>query len=86
MHPLAFFVFMIWQIVFNVIGHTGFEYLPKWMMRSWLGKILNTPTNYVQQREKMRGNYGLYFKIWDCLMGTNHAYYERRFHEVTHRS
>lgn len=86
MHPLAFFAFMIWQIVFNVIGHTGFEYFPKWMMRSWLGKILNTPTNHVQHHEKMRGNYGLYFNVWDRLMGTNHADYERRFHEVTHRS
>ena len=28
MHPLAFFAFMIWQITFNVIGHTGYEYHP----------------------------------------------------------
>lgn len=85
MHPLAFFAFMIWQIVFNVIGHTGYEYFPRWMMRSWLGRILNTPTNHIQHHEKMRGNYGLYFNVWDRLMGTNHADYESRFHEVTHR-
>lgn len=85
-HGLAFFIFMIWQIVFNVLGHTGFEYFPKWLMRSWLGKILNTPTNHVQHHEKMRGNYGLYFNVWDRLMGTNHADYETRFEEVTTRS
>jgi sterol desaturase/sphingolipid hydroxylase (fatty acid hydroxylase superfamily) len=84
-HGLAFFIFMIWQIVFNVLGHTGFEYFPKWLMRSWLGKILNTPTNHVQHHEKMRGNYGLYFNVWDRLMGTNHADYETRFEQVTTR-
>ena len=85
MHPLAIFAFMIWQITFNVIGHTGFEYHPNWLMRSWLGKIVNTPTNHVQHHEKMRGNYGLYFNLWDRLMGTNHPDYESRFREVTSR-
>ena len=86
MHPLAFFAFMIWQIVFNVLGHTGFEYFPSWLMKTWLGKILNTPTNHVQHHEKMRGNYGLYFNYWDRLMGTNHKDYEARFQEDTTRS
>ena len=33
----------------------------------------------------MRGNYGLYFNVWDRLMGTNHDAYEARFREVTSR-
>ncbi len=86
MHPLAFFAFMIWQIIFNVIGHTGFEYHPNWLMKSWLGKVINTPTNHVQHHERMRGNYGLYFNVWDRLMNTNHPDYESRFHEITSRS
>lgn len=85
MHPLAFLIFMIFQIAFNVAGHTGYEYGPRWLMKSWLGKFINTPTNHVQHHEKMRGNYGLYFNIWDRLMGTNHRDYESRFHEVTTR-
>ncbi len=84
-HPLAFMAFMIWQITFNVLGHTGYEFYPRWLMGSWLGKFINTPTNHVQHHEKMRGNYGLYFNIWDRLMGTNHRDYEARFHEVTSR-
>lgn len=86
MHPLAFFLFMIWQIGFNVLGHTGYEIFPSWLTKSWLGKFLNTPTNHVQHHEKMRGNYGLYFNVWDRLMGTNHKDYEKRFAEVTTRS
>ena len=85
MHPLAFSLFMIWQIIFNVIGHTGYEYNRNGLMRSPLRFIFNTPTNHIMHHEKMRGNYGLYFNIWDRLMGTNHPDYERRFEEVTSR-
>ena len=86
MHPLAFFIFMSWQITFNVVGHAGYEIYPRWLMDTWLGKILNTPTNHAMHHEFMRGNYGLYFNIWDRLMGTNHRDYERRFREVTNRT
>ncbi len=86
MHPLAFMMFMLWQITYNVLGHTGYEFHPKWLMDSWLGKFLNTPTNHAMHHEKIRGNYGLYFNVWDRLMGTNHPEYESRFREVTSRS
>lgn len=84
-HPLAFLLFMLWQITFNVIGHTGYEIWPRWLMDSWLGKVLNTPTNHVMHHEHFRGNYGIYFNVWDRLMGTNHERYEARFREVTSR-
>jgi len=86
MHPLAFVIFMGWQITYNVLGHTGYEFHPRWLMDSWLRHILNTPTNHAMHHEKMRGNYGLYFNIWDRLMGTNHQDYEARFREVTTRA
>ena len=84
-HPAAFGLVMLWQIVFNVAGHTGFEFHPKWLMDSPLRFLVNTPTNHVMHHEKMRGNYGLYFNLWDRLMGTNHPDYESRFREVTSR-
>lgn len=86
MHPTAFGVFMLWQMVFNVIGHTGYEYNRSGFMRSPLRLILNTPTNHIMHHEKVRGNYGLYFNFWDRVMGTNHPDYERRFEEVTTRA
>ncbi len=82
-HPLAFSLFMFWQIVFNVLGHTGYEFHPRGLMDSPLRLLLNTPTNHIQHHEKFRGNYGLYFNLWDRLMGTNHGDYERRYREVT---
>ncbi len=85
MHPFAFAIFMVWQITFNIAGHTGYEIHPRWLMDSWIGRIVNTPTNHVMHHETLRGNYGLYFNVWDRLMGTNHSDYETRFREVTSR-
>jgi sterol desaturase/sphingolipid hydroxylase (fatty acid hydroxylase superfamily) len=85
LHPIAFALFMGWQIMFNVAGHTGYEIYPRWLMDSWLRYILNTPTNHAMHHETLRGNYGIYFNIWDRLMGTNQANYEERFREVTSR-
>ena len=84
-HPAAFGLVMLWQIIFNVIGHAGYEFHPSWLMKTPFRFIVNTPTNHVMHHEKMRGNYGLYFNIWDRLMGTNHPDYESRFCEVTSR-
>lgn len=85
MHPYAFGLFMLWQIVFNIAGHTGYEFHPRWFMKTPLRFIANTPTNHILHHETLRGNYGLYFNVWDRLMGTNQADYEERFVEVTSR-
>jgi Delta7-sterol 5-desaturase len=87
MHPLAFGVFMLWQMLFNVIGHTGYEYNHRRFLDSWfLRTVINTPTAHAMHHEKIRGNYGLYFNFWDRLMRTNHEEYESRFREVTSRA
>lgn len=85
MHSYAFGLFMLWQIAFNILGHSGYEVHPRWYMKTPLRYILNTPTNHIMHHETLRGNYGLYFNVWDRLMGTNHAQYEARFNEVTSR-
>lgn len=85
-HPGALSLFMLWQIVFNVVGHTGFEHHARGLMDSRLRYVLNTPTNHVQHHAAAGGNYGLYFNYWDRLMGTNQRDYESRFRQVTTRS
>lgn len=85
-HPAAFSLFMIWQITFNVLGHCGYEIWPGWFLDSWCGRFLNTPTHHAMHHESSRANFGLYFNVWDRLMGTNHARYHERFLEVTHPS
>ncbi len=81
-HPLAFSIFMLWQISFNVLGHCGYEMFPRWFVRSWCGRVLNTATHHAQHHETNRANFSLYFNFWDRLMGTNHARYAERFDEA----
>jgi sterol desaturase/sphingolipid hydroxylase (fatty acid hydroxylase superfamily) len=78
-HPAAFSLFMLWQIAFNVFGHSGYEIFPAWFFRSRASLFLNSVTHHALHHEKFRSNFGLYFNVWDRLMGTNHAEYERRF-------
>lgn len=82
-HPLAFGIFMMWQMIFNVIGHTGYEYNPPAFMKSPIRFFINTPTNHIMHHEFIRGNYGLYFNFWDRIMKTNHPDYENRFLQIT---
>jgi lathosterol oxidase len=78
-HGAAFAIFMAWQITFNVFGHCGYEIFPRCFFRSRAGWVLNSVTHHAMHHEKFRANYSLYFNIWDRLMGTNHADYEKRF-------
>jgi sterol desaturase/sphingolipid hydroxylase (fatty acid hydroxylase superfamily) len=79
MHGLAFLAFMSWQIVWNVFGHLGYEIYPRWFVRTWAGRLVNTPTRHAIHHERFRGNYGLYFNVWDRVMGTNLPDYQARF-------
>lgn len=81
-HLSFFFLFMI---VYNVYGHLGWELYPKRFSRHWLGKWINTSVNHNQHHQYFKGNYGLYFLIWDRLMGTIRKDYEEQFEEVKSR-
>jgi hypothetical protein len=84
-HPLAFGLFWFLQVTIAVAGHTGYEFHAKWLMDSWLGKFFSTPTNHIQHHDSFKGNFGLYFNLWDRWMGTNHPDYEKRYREVVGR-
>jgi sterol desaturase/sphingolipid hydroxylase (fatty acid hydroxylase superfamily)/uncharacterized protein (DUF2147 family) len=82
-HALALFIFMTFQIVRNVMGHAGVELHPAGMARSrWLGWN-NTTTHHDLHHQTGRYNFGLYFRWWDRLMGTEHPEYLERFDAVT---
>ena len=57
-HPLAFGIFMVWQIAFNVLGHVGYEFYPRRLMDSPMRCILNTATNHVMHHETLRETMG----------------------------
>jgi sterol desaturase/sphingolipid hydroxylase (fatty acid hydroxylase superfamily) len=82
-HPLHFYIFFFLMIVYNVYGHLGYELYPAGFSRHWLGKWINTSVSHNQHHQFFKGNYGLYFTIWDRMMGTLRPDYETRFEEMT---
>ena len=85
-HAAVFFLFTLWSILFNVLGHTGYEISPSGFTRHRLFKWLNTPTHHNMHHHQARFNYGLYFNFWDRVMGTNHPEYDQYFEEVVERA
>jgi len=81
-HGLALFAFGAIQIVRNVMGHAGAEVHPAaFGPGRWLGWN-NTTTHHDLHHETGRYNYGLYFRWWDKLMGTEHPDYRARFEAI----
>lgn len=85
-HAAVFFLFTLWSIIFNVLGHTGYEISPSGFTRHRFFKWLNTPTHHNMHHRYVHQNYSLYFNFWDRVMGTNHPDYDRYFEEVVERS
>jgi sterol desaturase/sphingolipid hydroxylase (fatty acid hydroxylase superfamily) len=68
-------MFFSLMILWNVYVHVGMEFLPKRLAESFLGGWIGTPTHHNVHHRVFSGNYGLWFNIWDRLMGTNHPTY-----------
>ena len=82
-HPWVIFLFIFYMIVFNVLGHLGYEIYPKGFVHHPIGKWHNTSTHHNMHHRYTKCNYGLYFNIWDRIMGTNHNRYEELFDKVS---
>ena len=57
--------------VMGVTNHMGWEMFPRRMVNSKLGQWLITASHHQRHHEEYRCNYGLYFRIWDRLCGTD---------------
>jgi lathosterol oxidase len=78
-HPIVVVWFTIVGFVINVYGHLGYEVAPKWLRWSFLFEIINTSVYHNIHHSKFKGNYGLYFRMWDRLMGTEHPDYVKDY-------
>jgi len=82
MHGLGLLAFGIVQILRNVMGHAGAEvHSAAFGPGRWLGWN-NTTTHHDLHHETGRTNYGLYFRFWDKLMGTEHPDYCAKFEAI----
>jgi len=57
--------------VMGVTNHMGWEMLPKHVVNSTLGNWLITASHHQRHHEEYRCNYGLYFRFWDRICGTD---------------
>tara|TARA_B100001123_G_scaffold397011_1_gene479852 strand:- start:2624 stop:3403 length:780 start_codon:yes stop_codon:yes gene_type:complete len=79
---LAFWA--LYMMLFNVIGHLGFEFFPKDFVNTSIGKLFFTSTFHNMHHKKNNCNYGLYFIIWDRLFGTVHSSYQNSYNKFYH--
>ena len=57
--------------VMGVTNHMGWEMFPRRLVHSALGGWLITASHHQRHHEEYRCNYGLYFRHWDKLCGTD---------------
>lgn len=55
----------------GVTNHMGWELFPRRLVRSTAGGWLITASHHQRHHEEYRCNYGLYFRFWDRLCGTD---------------
>ena len=70
-HVGALGVVLTIMTVMGVSNHMGWEMFPRWMVRGPIGGWLITATHHQRHHDRYNCNYGLYFRFWDRLCGTD---------------
>lgn len=70
-HVAMLGIVLLVMTVMGVTNHMGWEMFPRRLVHSGLGRWLITASHHQRHHEEYRCNYGLYFRIWDRLCGTD---------------
>jgi Delta7-sterol 5-desaturase len=70
-HIAALGLVLAIMTLMGVTNHMGWELFPKFMVNGRIGGWLITATHHQHHHDEYRGNYGLYFRFWDRLCGTD---------------
>jgi sterol desaturase/sphingolipid hydroxylase (fatty acid hydroxylase superfamily) len=65
-------VLLTLMTVTAILNHSGWELVPPSWLRGGLGGMMITASHHSLHHTRFRCNYGLYFRAWDRLMGTDH--------------
>lgn len=63
--------------VMGVTNHIGWEMFPRRVVHSPLGKWLITASHHERHHEEYQCNFGLYFRVWDRVCGTDKGLSQR---------
>jgi sterol desaturase/sphingolipid hydroxylase (fatty acid hydroxylase superfamily) len=91
--PVAYFIpiyapvlmiVQIWGLLDNIKAHLGYEFYPTNLNKSWF-RFLTSSTHHNMHHSKFNGNYGVHFRIWDRLLGTEFKDYESEYDRIQER-
>jgi Delta7-sterol 5-desaturase len=71
LHISALATILTIMTVMGITNHMGWEMFPRFMVNGSLGNWLITATHHQRHHDAYRGNYGLYFRFWDRVCGTD---------------
>ncbi|GMN02572.1 sterol desaturase family protein [Erythrobacter sp. MTPC3] len=63
--------------IMGVTNHMGWEMFPRTLVHSRLGSWLITASHHEKHHEEYRCNFGLYFRFWDRVCGTDRGLSQR---------
>jgi lathosterol oxidase len=70
-HVAALGLVLTIMTIMGVTNHMGWELFPEALVNGRAGGWLITATHHQRHHAEYRGNYGLYFRVWDRLCGTD---------------
>ena len=70
-HLAALGLVLAIMTLMGITNHMGWEIFPRALIHSSLGGWLITASHHHRHHEHYRCNYGLYFRFWDRLCGTD---------------
>lgn len=91
--PVAFFLpvyapalmaVQLWGLLDNLKSHLGYELYGAGLNRGPL-QFLTSSTHHNMHHRKFKGNYGVHFRFWDKLLGTEFPDYESEYDAVQAR-
>lgn len=71
LHWTALAAVLTIMTVMGVTNHMGWEMFPRGVVEGPAGRWLITASHHQRHHENYRCNYGLYFRVWDRLCGTD---------------
>lgn len=70
-HVAALGAILAIMTVMGIANHMGWEMFPRAIVHGSAGRYLITATHHQKHHQSYKGNYGLYFRFWDRLCGTD---------------
>jgi Delta7-sterol 5-desaturase len=70
-HWGALLAVLLVMTVMGVTNHMGWELFPCWLVKGPAGRWLITASHHQKHHDKYLCNFGLYFRFWDRVCGTD---------------